>query len=620
MKKMSNRILTLLIALSTALMGHAQSLRYVQGGSMGSNKFQIVYELTGAKGTPSSITPPAAEGAKCIYSSGAQKIGESSSVVIINGKMVENSSGGTYRYTLTYKADKAGRINIGPASVQVGGKRVTAPGFHIGVHGSVPQGPSAAQQVQRLQGGPVSLSNPFSQTADKPISSKDLYVRIEMSKSKVYEQQAVVCTIKLYTKFPIRPEIIPLKQPSFTGFLIEEIKDATQVNVENVGGQNYYTAVLKKCILYPQKSGALTINSGEFDITPVQRDIYVGLNSAIAVPHDTKLRVKSNAASVHILPLPSPRPAGFTGAVGNFHVQTRITPGELKTYAPAKLTYTITGSGNIKYIKAPSVAFPSEFDTYDPQNVINTSAEGNDVHGVVTFTYQFIPQAVGKFKIPASEFVYFNPSAGQYETIKLPEQTLDVKKGAGKPSSHYKDMKGRMTDINKLKTGDLNLSKHHTFYLDTWSYWMWILVPLLAFIGILVYYRKLIKERSNEQLMRTKRASKVAQKRLKRAKRYLVAKDTNAFYAEVLTATWGYLSDKLSIPVSELSKDNIDSELGQYGIDEQLRGETRALLDKCEFAQYAPELANSDMGSVFQEAASIMDRLERVKRKKTVEL
>lgn len=618
MNKSIYRIFLLAVSslLSTAMV--AQSLRYVGGGSMGNGKFQLVYELTDAS-SAGAITPPQVEGATLSFASSPQKIGESSSTVIINGKMVQNSRSNTYRYTCTFKTSKEGRLSIGPASVVANGRKVQAQGFTFNVSKRGEQSSSTASQVMSMSGGPVNMNNPFTQTADKPISSNDLYVRIEMSKPRVYEQQAVVCTIKLYTKFPIRPEIIPIKQPSFTGFLIEEIKQPGQVNVENVHGQNYYTAVLKRCILYPQKSGAMTINSGEFDITPVQRDVYVGLNSAIAVPHDTKLRVKSNSASVNILPLPEPRPAGFTGAVGNFSVKSVIEPHDLKTYATATYRYVVEGTGNIKYIKSPTIQFPKEFDTYDPQNDIKTSADGGDVKGVVTFNYQFIPQYVGKFTIPASLFVYFNPSTGKYETIHLAAQTLDVAKGSGQPSSHYKKSLSMMTDIKPRKAGDLNLKREHLYYLDSWLYWLCWIVPFVLLCGVLIYYRKLVAERANEKLMRTKRAGKVAQKRLKRARLFMQGGDSSAFYAEVLTATWGYLSDKLGIPVSELSKDNIVAELEGYGVGDELRQSTLQLLENCEFAQYAPQLAQSDMKTIFSQAASLMDSLENVKSKKTVE-
>ncbi|MDO4510773.1 MAG: BatD family protein [Bacteroidales bacterium] len=593
-----------------------QKLQYMGGGSMGDGKFQLVYQLSGVS-SPGTFNAPAIEGAKKLFQSGAQAIGSSSSTTIVNGKVIEHSSGSVYRYTVTYKADKEGRLAVGKASVSVGGKQVSAPGFQMTV-GKAEQRQSPQSILNQMRGRGVDAEDPFSQTEEKEVTANDLFVKIEMSKSRVYEQQAVVCTVKLYTKFPIK-EFMPLQQPEYTGFLIEDItpKMAGSPRVENYHGQNYYTAILRKSILYPQKSGTLTINSGEFDVIPVQRRVYVGLNSAIAVPVDgDKLRIKSNAASVNITPLPSPRPAGFTGAVGEFSIKDAITPAQLKTYATANYTVTVTGSGNIKYIKAPSIDFPKEFDTFDAQNDIKTSQDGDDVSGNITFTYQFIPQQVGEFSIGEGEFVYFNPTTEKYETLTLPSHRLHIAQGSGQPTKANPDSK-RMTDIHPVHSGDMNLSKTHTLLLDTLGYWMLLLVPFFAFVAILIYYRKLVKERANVQLMRVKRASKVAQRRLKQAKTYMAAGNSGAFYAEVLTASWGYLSDKLGIPVSELSKENIDAELESYGVDAALRSRMLSLLEKCEFAQYAPELSGTDMQSIFNEAASVMDNLENVKRKKT---
>ncbi len=619
MKRLTHSAILISLALVFGMTAMAQKLNYVGGGVMQGDRFQLVYELSGADNA-GAITPPTVEGAHSIYHTPPQKIGESMSKMIVNGKVIENNSSSIYRYTITYKASKTGTLKVGTASVLANGRKVMASGFTFNNATSGRQ--SAAAQVRSVASGPVNYNDPFSQTADREINSKDLFVRISMSRPRVYEQQAVVCTIKLYTKFPIK-EMIALKQSSFAGFLIEDITPNfnSTPNVESMNGQNYYTVVLKKCILYPQKSGALTINSGEFEVTPVQYVNYVGLNSAIAVPTSgNKLRIKSNSATVAISPLPEPRPAGFTGAVGDFSVKTSISPSALKTYVPATLTCVVTGSGNIKYVKAPSVPFPKEFDTYDPQNKINTSSDGDDVHGNVVFTYQFIPQYVGKFVIPAHDFVFFNPNSGKYETIKIAAQSLDVAKGNGKPSAHYKGLKERMTDILSIKTGNLNTSKEHTFHIDQWYYWLgFFIAPFLLLCAVLIYNRKLIKERADVQRMRTKRAGKMAQKRLMRAKKYMQAGQKEAFYAEVLTATWGYLSDKLTIPVSALSKDNIEIELEKYGVKEPLRKSTLDLLDKCEFAQYAQELANNDMNAVYTHAASLMASLEKVKREKTKE-
>ena len=606
-------MLLLIIVLLAPVTALAQTLKMAGWGETHDDKFQIVYLLDGAQ-DGGTFTEPTIEGAKFLHKSSPVKIGESTQVVISNGRQVENSVSKTFKYTVTYKLNKTGNLQVGPASVMVGGKKITANGFRINVSKAAQQqqAPSASRTLPGL-GGAVDMNDPFTQTADKPISSNDLYVRIEMSKPQVYEQEAVVCTIKLYTKFPIRPGVIPLEQPSFDGFLIEELNTTGQVNVERVNGQNYYTVIFKKCILYPQKSGKLTIKSGVFDITPVQRDIYVGINSAIAVPHDTKLTVKSNSATVNILPLPEPRPAGFTGAVGDFKVSTSINPHQLKTYSPATYNYVVQGKGNIKYVKAPEVNFPKEFDTYDPQSNINTKSDGTDVFGNVTFAYSVIPQFVGNFELPASQFVYFNPATAKYETIDIPAMPLHVEKGKGQPSSHYKNKQKAMTDVHALKHGDLNLEKEHSYLVDSMSYWLAYLLPLLVLVGVIIYNRKRLKEMADVKRMRTKRAGKVAQKRLKRAKAFATAGKRNEFYGEVLTAMWGYMSDKLGIPVSDLSKDNIAAELERYGVDESLRSETLDLLEQCEFAQYAPELAGDDMMPLYDKAALVMEKLESVK-------
>ena len=497
----------------------------------------------------------------------------------------------------------------------MGGKRFTTKAITIDV---LPSGSSQpSQQTQRTPGAPTPYSDPMTQSADKEVSGKDLFVRIEMSKPRVYEQQAVVCTIKLYTKYQVS-QFLPTIQPSFDGFLIEEIPMQPSLNkVETLNGQQYMVAVLKKCILYPQQSGNLTITSGNYDVSVVQFDTFRSIFGTISKPVEKDLRVTSNKATIHILPLPEPKPASFTGAVGRFNVTTDLKPATgLKTYSAATYRYIISGTGNIKYIKAPEIKFPDQFDVYDPKTDTQVNDGAGDMSGKVILDYTFIPQYAGEFEIPESEFTYFDPETGKYETVTVPARHLTVAKGEGQPSNHYR-MKNM--DIRPIKSGDLNLKKSHGYIVDSWTYWLWFLLPLLALVALLMYYRKQLKERADVRRMRAKRASKVAQRRLKAARGFATRGDRSGFYAEMLNALWGYMSDKLSIPVSELSKDNINAELEQYGIDEQLRKSSIDLIDKCEFAQYAPELASDDMNAVLDEAAGIIDRLESVKRKTNVQ-
>jgi len=578
----------------------AQAPRQVVEG----NKFNITFVLQNAEGQ--GFTAPELSWARKLY---GPAMSTSYSSTWINGK---SSSSSSVEYNMIYKAEKPGKYTVGPASITVNGTRMTTRPITIEV---ISGGKAAAderreEQERRSQ---VQFDDPLTQDASKGVGAKDLFVRIEMSKPRVYEQQAVVCTIKLYTRYQIS-QFMVTKQPSFDGFLIEEINQQPSLNNDEVlNGQHYKVAVLKRCILYPQQSGKLTITSGTYDINVVQYENYRTPFGTLSQPVERKMQVESNQSTVNITPLPEPRPATFTGAVGKFSVKTALNNSDLKTFKASVYSYIIEGTGNIKYIKAPSVSFPKEFDVYDPKNNVKTSPSSGDVSGTVNIDYTFIPQYAGDFSIPASVFTYFNPETGKYEDVNIPATDLKVAKGAGSPSNHYRMQN---MDIRNIKTGDFNLSKSQSFMVGGAAYWLWYILPLMALAGLMVYYRKQLKMRADVGLMRTKRANKVAQRRLKRARSFVKAGDRSAFYAELLTAMWGYLSDKLGIPVSELNKENIAANLESYGVDEQLRGTTLAMLDKCEFAQYAPELAGDDMAKVMDEAAAIIGDLENVKPSK----
>jgi len=596
-----------LLVFTTALAASAASFtveaprQVVQG-----NKFNVTFVLRNGDG--SNFTPPEVKGATLIY---GPSTSHSYSSSWVNGK---SSSSSTEEYTMIYKAAQTGTIHVGAATVVVGGKQMKTNPLTIEV---LPSGSTPSHQSQsQSSSAPTPYSDPMNQTADKDVSGKDLFVRIELSKPRVYEQQAVVCTIKLYTKYQVS-QFMPTLQPSFDGFLIEEIPMQPSLNqVETLNGEQYMVAILKKCILYPQQAGKLTISSGNYDVSVVQFDTFKSIFGTISKPVEKDLKVKSNQATVNILPLPEPRPVSFTGAVGKFSVTTDLKPATgLKTYSAATYRYTIQGTGNIKYIKAPEVSFPEQFDVYDPKTDVTVNPGGGDMSGKVTIDYTFIPQYAGEFDLPAAEFTYFDPDAGQYVTENIPARHLTVAKGQGQPSNHYR-MKNM--DIRPIKTGDLGLKQSHSYMVQHGAYWLWFLLPLLAMIALLLYYRKQLRERADVKRMRTKRASKVAQRRLKTARQLAAKNDRNGFYAEMLNALWGYMSDKLSIPVSELSKDNINAELETYGVDEALRSDALALIDQCEFAQYAPELAHGDMNQTLDQAATIIDRLENVKRSKTV--
>ena len=566
------------------------------------NKFNITFVLRNAEGT--GFKEPEVDGTTKLF---FFFISSSYSSQWINGV---SSSSTTQEYTLVYRADKAGKYNIGQAEVSVDGKKYTTKPFTLEI---LPPDRSSSGQ----SGNGVRIDNYDTQSAGRNVDANDLFIRINLSKSSAYEQEAVVCTIKLYTKYQVS-QFMPTLQPSFNGFLIEELPITSSLNnVERVNGQNYMVAELKKCILFPQQSGELEITSGNYDVTVVQYEAVRTLFGTMRQPVERQLSIKSNSQKINIKALPAPRPASFSGAVGKFSVETEIKPPVLKTYEASTLSYKVTGQGNIKYLKAPKIQFPAQFDVYDPQNNADAKPSGSTVSGTMTFEYTFIPQYVGKYEIPATEFTYFDPSAGKYVTLNTPKYNLSVAKGSGTAAQVPVDnnIEQKNTDILHIKTGDLGLQKEHVSFVAGWTYWLWYVLPTILLAAILIYYRKLLKERQNMALMRTKHANKLAKKRLKQAKAYMAASDSGKFYAELLNAIWGYLSDKLGIPVSELNKENIASVLASREVDDGTVTMLMELLDKCEFAQYAPELADSGIGETYNKAVEVMDKLETVKKK-----
>ena len=607
--------ITQIILILTAIATQAATVRVDAPPQVEMNSsFQIVFYVSNASSSDCNISFPKDLGwASYVY--GPVRGGmHTSSITIVNGRQ-SSSSSSSITLTYTYRAKRKGRFSIPAATITVDGHSYKTSPRNIEVVDDGGYDPFGGPPPVS---SPVPSADPFTQTAGNPVSENDAFVRVEMSKPTVYEQEAVVGSVKLYTRYPGRVQCTKL--PQFDGFLIEELqvdRNNPKPEVTTVKGQKYYCFEMSRYILYPQKSGKLTVTPGEYDITVQQHDVFSIFGNHISIPEETTIHVRSNTAAVDITPLPSPRPAGFSGAVGTFKVTSSLTPATMKTYSPNTYSLVVSGTGNLKYIQAPTIVFPKEFDTYDPQtNLSAANAGSDDVSGQVKFDYRIIPQFVGEYTIPEVKFVYFDTGTQRYETITVPARKVKVEKGAGKPSSHYKL---RNKDISDIDRKPMSLEKDHSHTVKSWLYWLTYLVLAALLMAFIPAYRKWQRDHADAGLMRTRRANKVARKRLKTARSLIGANDTNAFYTEVLNAMWGYLSDKLSIPRSELNKENVTSEMEKYGFNEDMRNRTIELLDKCEFAQYAPELATGNLNEVYDKVAALMDELENVKRAKVQE-
>ena len=432
------------------------------------------------------------------------------------------------------------------------------------------------------------------------------------SKQKVYEQEPVIAEIKVYTRHGISNFQVQT-QPVFDGFLSEELEVPLNVSIEHYNGQNYYTAVLKRCILYPQKDGKLIVNSGKYDVTLQQEvPVYYGyfVTSKII---ERKITTTSNEVSLNVLPLPEPKPAGFNGAVGRFDIATSLTPELLRTNEVANYNIKITGSGNIKYLKAPELQVPVGIDAYTPKTDVQSKASGSNVSGTFTVDYTLMPQQVGDYTIPGIRFVYFDPQTASYKTVNGHEFDIRVERGAAGVSNTKVAETDVITDILHIKQcGDT--PRHYTTPLMLRpAYRYSLLAMVLLFLLITWVYRRNLKLKADVAGRRLSRANRVARKRLRVAHR-LIKDSGDKFYEELSKALYGYFGDKLGMPPSQLIRANISQQLADYGAKPESIDMAIRILDDCEMARFTPEHSQQERDGLYRDASNVIKDFESVKQ------
>lgn len=578
------------------------------------NRFAVTYRLSNGEGT--SLNAPAINGCKLLNPQPG--VSTSQSYQIINGQA---SSSSTVEYTFIYRAEEEGTFTIPAASIVVDGKKLTSQSakFTILPADKAPQsqqgggygygyGGSAPQQSVHVD----DLSS--QDDTSRPISKDDIFVRIILNKSHAYEQEAIECTIKLYTKFQRINSFMMTTPPTFDGFLIEEVDTQAALNaVENYNGQNYVTAVLKKCIIFPQKSGKLTISSGKYDLSVVQIERVSNGWFVSGRPVEKEVHLQPYSSTVDITPLPEPRPAGFDNAVGQFTFESRLAPEKLKTGEAASLEYIVTGTGNIKYIHEPKPEIPDDFEQFSPKTDYRTRVSGSTVTGTMMVDYTIVPQSVGTFKIPEQKFVYFDPVKKSYVTLTAPGYNMEIAKGSGTTiSAEQREIEARNTDILHIKTGDKRLSQTHHPLIFSWWYWAVAGLLVVALILAIAVYGRQVRLNADVAGRRNARASKVARKRLREAEGFMKSRQPERFYEAMLKAMWGYLGDKLSMPVSQLTRQNISQTLADRGVGEDVAGRIINVLDQCEMARYTPDSSSeASVEAVYNEATSSINELEK---------
>lgn len=607
------RLIFLFILLITAIgNGFAQNVTFrgtAPNAVVVGEQFRVNYTLTTAGDRGKDVRMPETDGLKVLF--GPTLSQQSSSTNIVNGNV---SSQITEVHTFTLQAEKEGEFTIAPASIKVGNSEYRANEIKIKV--LPPDQAAAASSANRQANAPASSSG--------EISNNDIFVRTIVSKSSMFENEGFLVTFKLYSLVDVTG-FNDAKFPEFEGFIAQEVDLPTnqQLQLENYQGRNYRTILLKQTFLFPQRAGKITIGSGRYDVNIRVRNQQTQrprsfFDDFFETYSNLRKTITSAPVTVDVKPLPSGKPASFTGAVGEYTLTSSISTTELKANDPITVKLVLSGNGNIRMAKHPEIVFPNSFEVYDPKVDVTTRVTTNGVSGTKTVEYYAVPRYAGNFTIPKAEFSFFDVRTQTYKTLSTQEFQLKVEAdGSGTSTApivgatNKEDVRFVGKDIRHIKTEGFQFQKGN-FFFGSFLYWLCFLIPAVLFVVLFIIYRKQAKENANIALVRTKKANKVASKRLKQANSYLKENKKEAFYDETLKAVWGYLSDKLNIPVSSLTKDNVENELIKYGVGNELINKFIHILNTAEFARFAPSGGHGAMDELYQETVEAINKMEKV--------
>ncbi|MDP4240883.1 MAG: BatD family protein [Bacteroidota bacterium] len=610
-------LLLWILMFPTALL-YAADIEFVANGphevSLG-EQFEISYSVNG---NGSSFIGPQITGFSVLSGPNPST---SSNVQIINGQMTQSIS---TSFSFYLQATQLGTFTIPGASITVNGRRYKSNSLTI----KVVKGQTSAARQQQAQSG----------TTVATLGNKDVFLKASVSKSNPVEGEQVIVSYKIYTRVPI-PEYQVTKVPSSVGFWAQDLLDANyrpKQFTERIGGQPYAVAEIKKEALFPQKAGKLIIQPIEVDVVaqmavkqskkkhstdPFGNDPFFDsfFNDVFSGPQveQVKKSLVSNSLAINVQSLPnakgeSGKPADFTGAVGKFNLSTKVDKTAVKADEPITLNVTISGKGNIKLIDNPKIVFPSDFEVYDPKISDNVSTSSGGIAGTKSFEYILIPRNPGKFTIKPISFTFYDLDQHRYITQTSPAYTFNVSKGEGKmyTSSGSQDLTLRDSDIHFIKQGDPKLKMAGEYFYKSPLFWIWLILPALLFATLLILMKNELKKRRDAALMKNRRATRMARKRMSKAKSFLVDKNSDLFYEEVSQALWNYLSDKFYIQRAELSMETVRETLLQKNVSESVVDELIKMLEHCEFARFAQAGKASDLQQVYDSAVTLITTIE----------
>ena len=525
-----------------------------------------------------------------------------SSYQMING---HTSSSSSVTITYTLYAAKNGSFTIGASHAVVGGKRLSSRPVKIQVSG----------HAQRTNGAPNmhgqdSYDQPRMRSAGSAISGSDLFIKVSASKKRVHEQEPILLTYKVYTQVDLTQ--LEGKMPDLKGFHTQEVPLPQQktFHTETVNGRPYKCVTWSQYVMYPQMTGRLEIPSITFKGIVVQQNrnvdpmeaFFNGGSGYVEVKKD----IKAPGITLQVDPLPQ-RPANFSGGVGKFNISASLDKKEVKAGEPITLRVVVGGIGNLKLLKQPVVNFPKDFDKYDAKVTDKTRLTANGVEGNMVYDFLAVPRNQGSYTIPSVELTYYDTGKNAYKTIKTQPFKVEVEKGDG-TSGESEDFASQDKDIHTIKLGKVEQHKANEMFFGSFGYWISLLMPLIAFVVLLIVFRRRAIENADIVKKRSNRAGKIATKRLRLANKLMLQGKQGEFYDEVMRALWGYMSYKLNMPAEKLNRDNIRETLGRHFVDDATIEKFTTALDECEFERYAPGDAAGNMNRTFESAmTAIMD-------------
>lgn len=591
---MKRNILTLILLITAMATAFADNISFTASAPRSvvvGQQFRLTYQVNSANVSEPNI--PNIDNIRVLagpYSSTQQ------SYQNINGK-VSSSVQITFTYILVI--DKEGEYNIPGSTITVDGKRVTSNSVKIN---ALPGNASSARNQQQQY-----ISNHSQAGNQQRANSEDLFVLATLNKTRVYEQEAVLLTYKIYSNVGLRNLDNPM--PELNGVIAQEIElpEERQFTTERYRDRNYNTLVWRQFVLFPQNDGTIEIPSLNYEAT-------VAVNNHWHSYMEVKREISSNPLTLQVEKLPEGKPASFSNGVGNFTISSEINKSEFKTNEEFTLKIKVSGSGNMKLIKDPEIVFPDEFEVFDPVISNNFTLRSNGYSGEKIYEYVITPRSSGSFTVPAARFTYFNISTGSYTTIESESYSIEVEKGreSAAVAGTYiarEQSKELATDIRHIKSGNNTTSGNNIFFASK-LYTLLYILPLLLFVLFILLQRRRMAVNANTVLVRGKNASRVAVKRLKTAKKLMKENNAAGFYDEILRGLWGYMSDKLNIPVAELSKENISAVLGEKRVDEAIIVSLHNTLNECEFARYAPGDPAATMDKIYTQAIEVISKMD----------